>query len=39
VAGTIEAAEIERFKKVLFRALRGKVLSYFDDADIKLNDF
>ncbi|CDW87677.1 v-type atpase 116kda subunit family protein [Stylonychia lemnae] len=39
VAGTIENTEVERFKKVLFRSLRGKVLSYFDESNVILNDF
>lgn len=39
VAGTIEIQDVERFKRILFRALRGKVLAYFDVKNIKLNDF
>lgn len=36
IAGTIESADVERFKRILFRSLRGKVLTYFDEADIRL---
>eukprot|EP00347_Sterkiella_histriomuscorum_P000740 403374687 len=40
VAGTIETADVERFRRILFRSLRGKVLSYLDESDnIKLQDF
>jgi hypothetical protein len=35
VAGTIEADEKERLKKLLFRATRGKALTYFTDYEAK----
>ena len=31
IAGTIESVEKERLKKLLFRATRGKALTYFQD--------
>jgi hypothetical protein len=31
IAGTIETDEKERLKKLLFRATRGKALTYFYD--------
>ena len=39
MAGTINKEDIIRFKRLLFRASRGKVLSYFEDMDMKLKDF
>lgn len=33
LAGTIFKEEMFRFKKMIFRATRGKVLSYFRDMD------
>ena len=35
VAGTIEAEEKERLKKLLFRVTRGKALTYFTDYEVK----
>ena len=35
MAGTIDASEKERLKKLLFRATRGKALTYFNDFDAK----
>lgn len=35
IAGTIESEEKERLKKLLFRATRGKALTYFSDFTIK----
>ena len=35
VAGTIDADEKERLKKLLFRATRGKALTYFNDYEVK----
>ena len=39
IAGTINTEETMRFKRLLFRASRGKVLSYFEDIDSELKDF
>jgi hypothetical protein len=36
IAGTIEADEKPRLKKLLFRATRGKALTFFTDYEIKL---
>jgi hypothetical protein len=33
LAGTINKDEIMRFKKMVYRATRGKALSYFNDMD------
>lgn len=33
LAGTINKDEIMRFKKMIYRATRGKALSYFNDLD------
>jgi hypothetical protein len=33
LAGTIDADETLRFKKMVFRATRGKALTYFRDLD------
>ncbi len=35
VAGTIDPNERERLKKLLFRATRGKALTYFSDFTVK----
>jgi dUTPase len=35
IAGTIDSDEKERLKKLLFRATRGKALTYFDDFEVK----
>jgi hypothetical protein len=37
VAGTIETDEKERLKKLLFRATRGKALTYFNDIPLSAN--
>lgn len=39
VAGTIDVSEVDRFRRILFRSSRGKVLSFFDTNHIKINDF
>lgn len=39
MAGTINKDEVLRFKRLLFRASRGKVLSYFEDVEVPLKDF
>jgi V-type H+-transporting ATPase subunit a len=39
MAGTINKDETMRFKRLLFRASRGKVLSYFEPIDEVLKDF
>ena len=39
IAGTINKDEVMRFKRLLFRVSRGKVLSYFEDIDVELKDF
>lgn len=39
MAGTIDKQEMVRFKRMLFRATRGKVLCHFEDMDVKLHDF
>lgn len=39
MAGTINKEETLRFKRLLFRASRGKVLSYFEDIEENLKDF
>jgi len=33
LAGTIDKSEMLRFKKMVFRATRGKALTYFRDLD------
>ncbi len=33
LAGTINKEEIMRFKKMVYRATRGKALTYFNDLD------
>ena len=33
LAGTIESSEIMKFKRLVFRATRGKVLSYIETLD------
>ena len=33
LAGTIDKEEMFRFKKMVFRATRGKALTYFKDLD------
>lgn len=33
LAGTINKDEIMRFKKMVYRATRGKALTYFNDMD------
>ena len=39
MAGTIDREDMFRFKKLLFRSTRGKILSYFEDLDAPLKDF
>lgn len=39
MAGTIESEDIMRFKKLLFRATRGKVLSYLEDIEFPIKEF
>ena len=39
MAGTIDTEEILRFRRLLFRASRGKVLSYFEEIGENLKDF
>jgi V-type ATPase 116kDa subunit family len=39
VSGTIEKDDVMRFKRILFRASRGKVLQYFEDIETPLKDF
>ena len=34
IAGTIDSDEKERLKKLLFRATRGKALTYFSDYEV-----
>lgn len=36
IAGTIEVDEKARLKKLLFRATRGKALTFFQDFELKL---
>ena len=38
IAGTIDTDEKERLKKLLFRATRGKALTYFQEFEIKQAD-
>lgn len=38
IAGTIEVEEKARLKKLLFRATRGKALTFFDDFDLPTRD-
>jgi hypothetical protein len=38
IAGTIEVEEKSRLKKLLFRATRGKALTFFQDFEIKTPD-
>jgi hypothetical protein len=35
IAGTIDVDEKERLKKLLFRATRGKALTYFRDFEVQ----
>ena len=39
MSGTINKEEVMRFKRILFRTSRGKVLQYFEDFDSPLRDF
>lgn len=39
IAGTIDAIEAQKFKRLLFRACRGKVLQYYQPMDEPLKDF
>jgi hypothetical protein len=39
MAGTIDKEDMLRFKRILFRASRGKILSYFEDIETELKDF
>ena len=39
MAGTIDREDTFRFKKLLFRATRGKILSYFEDIEVPIRDF
>ena len=39
IAGTIDATEAEKFKRLLFRACRGKVLQYYRPLEVPLKDF
>jgi hypothetical protein len=36
IAGTIEIDEKSRLKKLLFRATRGKALTFFQDYEVKI---
>ena len=38
ICGVIDSVEIERFKKLIFRASRGKVLSQFVEMDDNVVD-
>lgn len=38
IAGTIEVEEKARLKKLLFRATRGKALTFFDDFELPTKD-
>lgn len=37
IAGTIEVDEKARLKKLLFRATRGKALTFFKDFEVRVN--
>lgn len=39
MAGTINSEEVERFKRMLFRVSRGKVLQFYSPVDAPLKDF
>lgn len=39
LAGTIDKADAMRFKRLLFRATRGKALSHFEDLHIGLKEY
>jgi hypothetical protein len=39
MAGTVNKDEVERFRRLLYRVSRGKVLSYFDNIDENIKDF
>lgn len=39
MAGTINQDEVERFKRLLFRATRGKVLQFYQEIEAPLKDF
>jgi vacuolar-type H+-ATPase subunit I/STV1 len=38
IAGTIEVEEKARLKKLLFRATRGKALTFFEDFELPIKD-
>jgi len=38
IAGTIEVDEKDRLKKLLFRATRGKALTFFHDFELKVDN-
>lgn len=38
IAGTIESDEKPRLKKLIFRATRGKALTFFYDFEVSLKD-
>lgn len=39
IAGTINRDEMFTFKKFIYRASRGKVLTHFEDPEVVLKDF
>jgi len=39
ISGTIDKEDMERFRRMLFRSTRGKVLQYYEDIDFPLKDF
>ena len=39
LAGTIDKADVMRFRKLLYRVSRGKTLTYFEEIEENLKDF